>query len=515
MTANHRCLGRDERGIALVLSLFLMLVMSTIAASLMFMSQTETYSSLNYRLMSQARYGAESGVAVAANYLMYTYAAPTPGAADDLAQYTYTGVSPVTWNGNPVVLSANDNVASNYPTAGVQTAFKNAVQGMLAMASASVKYQPYATLMSMRQINVYGGGVQTIQTWQIVADGVVTTGRSAKVEVTATIESVPSPAHMYGAFATDGGCGALTFGGSDLVNSYDSSKYNSAVSATPTGANGALTNSGGNVGTNGNLGESGSATIYGTLSTPRTGIGKCSDGNVDALTASHNANLCPDPTKACNGIQDPNADLVKLPQAVYLPPPPPPNPMPVPGNIGINGGTTCADLGLGGANCSGAAGNLTLTGTIALGDLQWTGGTLTLSNATLNINSVKMTGNSTLVVASGPGSNVINVAGAGVGTPIDTTGGSISNPSFDASKLQILYGGTGQIQINGGAKTAEMVYAPKASATLNGNSDFYGSIVAATIDDVGNNTIHYDVHLSKSFYVAGNPMLSAFSWKRF
>jgi type II secretory pathway component PulK len=49
----------NEKGIALVLSLFLLSAMSVIAASLMFLSQTETYSSMNYRLMSQARYGAE------------------------------------------------------------------------------------------------------------------------------------------------------------------------------------------------------------------------------------------------------------------------------------------------------------------------------------------------------------------------------------------------------------------------------------------------------------------------
>src|SRR5258707_15815773 len=66
----------DEKGIALVLSLFLMAAMSVIAASLMFLSQTETYSSMNYRLMSQARYGAESGIQKTTNYLVYTYSMP-------------------------------------------------------------------------------------------------------------------------------------------------------------------------------------------------------------------------------------------------------------------------------------------------------------------------------------------------------------------------------------------------------------------------------------------------------
>ena len=166
-----------EKGIALVLSLFLMAAMSVIAASLMLLSQTETYSSMNYRLMSQARYGAESGVHITTNYLLYTYPASAPGTAGDpITNYDITK-SPVlcvagcpTLN-QPVILSANANQASNYPVAAVQTAFAAAVAGTLPAGSTSVVYAPYAKLISMQQLNVYGGGVQTIQTWQIVSTG--------------------------------------------------------------------------------------------------------------------------------------------------------------------------------------------------------------------------------------------------------------------------------------------------------------------------------------------------------
>src|SRR2546421_10865428 len=103
----------SDDGIALVLSLFLMMVMSVLGASLMFLSQTETYASLNYRLMSQARYGGESGVHKAANYLLSAaYTAPT-----DMTQFDITK-SPERYpsvNGSPVVLSAVTGVASNYP----------------------------------------------------------------------------------------------------------------------------------------------------------------------------------------------------------------------------------------------------------------------------------------------------------------------------------------------------------------------------------------------------------------
>ena len=47
-----------------------MTALSVLGASLMFLSQTETYASLNYRVMSQARYAAEAGVQKAANFLL-------------------------------------------------------------------------------------------------------------------------------------------------------------------------------------------------------------------------------------------------------------------------------------------------------------------------------------------------------------------------------------------------------------------------------------------------------------
>jgi len=107
-----------ERGIALVLSLFLMMALSVVASSLMFLSQTETYSSVNYKMMSQARYGAESGIQRTVNYLLNSYTPPATTGADLLANYDTTK-SPVTCLagcpnvGSSVVLSANTAVEVN------------------------------------------------------------------------------------------------------------------------------------------------------------------------------------------------------------------------------------------------------------------------------------------------------------------------------------------------------------------------------------------------------------------
>ena len=122
---------RNERGVALVVSLLLMLALSAIGASLLMLSNTETYASMNYRMMSQARYGAEAGVLRAVNHFMNAYATPGLVGTDPLSNYNTT-VSPVTYNGQPVVLSAVSTVTSNYPYAPTQAAFNAAVQGNLA-----------------------------------------------------------------------------------------------------------------------------------------------------------------------------------------------------------------------------------------------------------------------------------------------------------------------------------------------------------------------------------------------
>ena len=69
---------KNEKGVALILTLILLAVLSVMAVSLLFMAQAETWSGMNYRLMTQARYGAEAGIHKAANFLQSTsYTAPT------------------------------------------------------------------------------------------------------------------------------------------------------------------------------------------------------------------------------------------------------------------------------------------------------------------------------------------------------------------------------------------------------------------------------------------------------
>jgi hypothetical protein len=140
-------------------------------------------------------------------------------------------------------------------------------------------------------------------------------------------------------------------------------------------------------------------------------------------------------------------------------------------------------------------------------------GIIHLKAGVYTINSITLSGGSGIVVDSAP--VVFNIAGAGVTTPVDLTGGTLTSLNIDPSTFQIQYAGTGAIKLNGGTASAGLVYAPNAPVTFAGGSDWYGGVVASTVTDQGGTHIHNDRRVGANFYTAGNFMLSSFSWKKF
>ena len=148
----------------------------------------------------------------------------------------------------------------------------------------------------------------TLQTWEIVGVGRVTGSGASQVEVSSILERQAVPVFSYAAFATYNGCNALSFAGGATTESYDSGVP--LVGGVPV-----ISQSDGNVGTNGNLdGNGGPTTLYGTLSTPRAGVGNCTTNNVTASTIS-----------GWGTVED---GLVTLPQPINPPTPPPISPPP-------------------------------------------------------------------------------------------------------------------------------------------------------------------------------------------
>ncbi|HEY2379761.1 MAG TPA: pilus assembly PilX N-terminal domain-containing protein [Terriglobia bacterium] len=503
-----------ETGFALVLALILTLVVSVMGASVMFLSQTETLSSLNYEMMTQARYGAESGLNTAANYLVNTYTAPISGGADDIANYDMTK-SPVQYNGVAVVLSAS--TSSNYPVASVKTAFSNAAQGTVVAGQTTMNYTATATLVAMSQVTT-AAGPTTVQTWSITADGTISGGRSAQEEVSSIVERqvtwAQAAGENYAMFATANGCGSLTMSGGVTIGSYDSAH------ATISGGAVVPDTYGGDIGSNGNLNESGGATVHGTMSTPRSGVGNCSSGGVDAWSDSGGATVTGCSTSATSCV---SGGLVHLSQAVSLAAPSTPNPEPPTTNLSITSTTTCTSLGISG--CTGTAGNLVFAPG-SYGNISLSGGAkLTISGGAYTINSISVSGGAALTVnATGSTPAIVTIAGQSKTTPLSFSGGGITNVNASnvptPTKLQFLYAGTGTLSLSGGTQTAGTVYAPNAAISLSGGARWYGSISGATISDSGGTAIYYDRELGNPgagspIATVGNFMMNSFSWSRF
>ena len=496
-----------ERGVALVFTLFLMAALSAMAVSMMFLAQTETSASRNYRTMSQARYAGEAGVHKAINYLVYSYTPPPV-----ITGYG-TAATPVTYSGNPVVLSY-DSTQSNYPDAAVKTAFASAAQGSLAVGTGTVTYQVTAKLLSMQSVGIYGGSNATIQTWEITAVGTVPGPLPATVEVTAVVERDIVPSQSYAIFATGTGCGAIDLGGTSHTDSYDSRNMPSLPPATTT--------SDGGVGTNGNLTISGNVTVNGNLDTPRTGVGSCSAGTPTALTGGGSATV--------------TGSMVQLPQAKTYPTPDPPQSPYLPTNTAqtINSALTGCTM-LTGSNAGSACSydsttktftvlsngatplvfnNLTMGSQFKLQVQYGVGGVPATGSVTMNVNGFVLGSQAELNL--GPNTAlVMNVQGTGLTTPVDFSGGAFANSSYDPAKFQLLYGGTGRLELIGGNAAAISVYAPNASVRLNGNADIYGSVLCNTYTNGGNGSVHYDRSLTTKFFTLGNYIMSTFSWKKY
>ena len=203
------------------------MMVSALAASMAYVARTETLSSQSYTTMAHARYGAESGLAAATNYLLSTpYAVTAPGTgADPLTNYD-TNVSPVRRANTAVVLSSVGG-GSNYPVSAVVTAFGAAAAGTLTVGNATVTYGARATLLALRRVtDSMSGNTETLQKWEITGWGSRGGIGSSEVEVTAIVDRQVIPLFRYAAFATSTGCGALSFAGGATTNSYNSQALN-------------------------------------------------------------------------------------------------------------------------------------------------------------------------------------------------------------------------------------------------------------------------------------------------
>jgi hypothetical protein len=318
-------------------------------------------------------------------------------------------------------------------------------------------------------------------------------------------------AETYAVFSTNPNCSAITISGNASTDSYSSQSAADMATSPPT-----HTGTQGGIGTNGNLNVGGSVAIGGTLTTPRTGAGACTASSPDAITGVGSWSY---------------TGTVPIPQALaYKDPTVPTVPT---SNITLSSSSmttaTCTAAiiaaGTSGWACvvTAATNTVTLTPStsapLILGNVTVGSNTnLVIAGATptLNVNSFAIGNNATMTLNTGT-SATMNIAGQSLGStkPLDLSGGGTINPSFDPSRLQITYAGTGELDLVGNNTVAATIYAPNAFAKTTGHGNLYGSILSSTMTDTGGANIHYDTSLSTKFKTLGNHVLTSFSWKKY
>lgn len=132
------------------------------------------------------------------------------------------------------------------------------------------------------------------------------------------------------------------------------------------------------------------------------------------------------------------------------------------------------------------------------------------------MNSLSLAGQSTLTIAPQNGAACggtiacyvqVIIAGNGQSTPLDLSGGSLTNPSgipetmiFNvAQPTGCTAAPCGTVQVTGGTATYAEINAPMDDVEVAGNGDIFGSLISYTTTDVGNGTIYHDTNAAPQF----------------
>ena len=287
------------KGVALILVMLSIVVLSVLAASIVFSARSETYASYNYRTSLQADYVAKAGLQKAINFFNSDkYKAVPP--ADSNAKYSVSAYSttPVVLfnaktrpvqciadcaNLNQLVIldMASGSFSGNYPTyltnsdgatipAGYQTYLASGTLDPLSSTFNSGQFEVSATLEGYYTVNdAFYPTVnrKPFEVWHVTSTGTWNSKPPAGGGVSATPTSVQeatiAPVYLpFFANALYGMCN-ITLGGNVCTDSYNSNSgdYNGSDPANCVTGAGAGSNSfasGAGVGSGGNVALSGS-----------------------------------------------------------------------------------------------------------------------------------------------------------------------------------------------------------------------------------------------------------------
>jgi hypothetical protein len=462
-----------QRGVAIIMALLCVVLLSMLAAALVFVTNTETISSNNYRQLAQSRYVAEAGAQTAVDWLANNIPAPNP-AAYDLTQYPLALSGQNCKSGNTsgcVMLSTNSSQATfpdpgNTLQSGFANYFNSSTNGTV-LNGISPKGTPNnvvsAQLMSLKPATAFGSSTpQYLQSWKIISAGSFSNFQNAQSQVRLEVETFLTPFPQFAAFANSSNCNAIGLTGNAKTDSYDSSQSGTF----PQG----ITNTNGNVGTNGSASLSGNAAVNGTDSWANKA------GN-------------------CSAPSGGNPGTVQKISPVTLPPAPAIPPSVTANSTPFSCCTLTPNTGYEGVSLSG-------------------NDTLALGPGTYYMDSLSISGKGQITISPAGSQVIIYITGTGSSGGFSISGNGISDVGTGdmPAHFQLIYNGTASSSITGNGTTQAVVYAPNSNISVTGNGDIGGAIVANTVNFTGNGVVHYDRNLGNNFGFLTTYITTAFSW---
>ena len=173
------------------------------------------------------------------------------------------------------------------------------------------------------------------------------------------------------------------------------------------------------------------------------------------------------------------------------------------GNVRIRGDATVGP----GANVSQAivtSGNAAITGTKSAASATTTLAPVTVPANATSLGAISISGNASQTLTSGTyavpsisisGNGKLNITGSAtvyVTGNISISGNGIGTAQNLPTNLKIYVQGARTISLTGNANFYGAIYAPNSSLSISGNGAVYGALVANTLADSGNGSIHFD-----------------------
>jgi Tfp pilus assembly protein PilV len=557
----------SDSGIALILVMLAVLVLSVLAAAIVFTGRSESLAAYSFKLDAQADYVAKAGIENAVNWLRSNHYAAVSQAQMLTTLYYNVTAEPkyglYSSNNTPIqcvasspsCLSPSSTVqligygsgSSNYPNInnGLGFAVRTAFANDLNNNGNGVRVTGDSDHAGLFWVNLYLLNYQTVtcsscaqspaplETWLVTAKG-VWTGGSTQTGAVATAEeqAIVQPVYyqnfgnaLYGycSVSLAGSAGTCTDAYNSALGAYGGGNVSVASGACDQTVINVIA-SDSNVGANGYVSIGNNPTVAGNVvignANPSLIPSSCCTGNNCSAPSSGNVKgsiitgapyVYPPavPTFPANfpATAPSYSSAITLPQVSSSN-----NTAPTAPTTTINAGNStyawpCYTSGL---TCNGSKSNPYLISSISSNSDTFTfyGGPDVSHPVYYDIDSITLGGNNSMIAVSGY--VVFNVQ-----TSIDIKGQGVSNsPTTAPEALQINYAGTSGVSLHGNAAMTALLTAPLATVTLGGGGSsgyFVGSIRALNVSAQGGYPMHFDVQLSRLDGTVGQMIVSSFT----